>query len=122
MFYNILCHFYTLFVRLFHRNVGIDVLGTDESVVQDVGCAEQRNPIRGEVTACPVGYEALDSHHDVETADHGHEGAGGDGGVLAKALGGEVEDAAPHDAGAEADEEEAEDADGTSPQRTAMLV
>ena len=82
-----------------------------EGVEENVGGAEDYYPEAGHV-AEGVSHEALDGHHYGATEYHGHEDAGGDGGVLAEAFNCHIEDGAPHHAGAETYEEEGEDAYG----------
>ena len=101
----------SILLILFHRNVFVDVLASDEGVEQDVGGAGDDHDVACHVAAGPVGDEALETDHDGEAEYHRHERAGGDGGVFAEAFSGEVEDGTPHHRRAETHEDEGEDAD-----------
>ena len=89
--------------------VGDDVAAGDaaayESVEEEVDNGHDGNPVGGEVSA-PVGDDALDQRQDASA-----EEAGGHGCVLAQALGGEVEDSAPHDGSAQTTEHDEEHGD-----------
>ena len=85
---------------------------TYESIVEDVGSAEDYHPEAGDVVARDVCYKTLDEHHHSATEDHGHEDTAGDGRVFAETFHCHVEDCAPHHGSAKTYEQEGEDTYG----------
>ena len=85
---------------------------THESIVENVGSAEDYHPEAGDVVARDVGYKTLDEHHHSATEDHGHEDTAGDGRVFAETFHCHVEDRTPHHGSAKTYEQEGEDTYG----------
>ena len=96
---------------LFHGNVFVYVLATSHGIVEDEAEHGNDEPVAGHI-AGGTGNPVLDERHDASAYDHHHEDAGSLLGVFAETLDGEVEDAAPHERGAETAEDDEECAGG----------
>ena len=94
--------------RSIDLDIFVDVLAAPEAIEQDVGNHCDDEPVGSEIAGNWTNEVVLDEWHDTTTNDHGHEEARSLGGIFAQSFGREVEDAAPHDGGAETAEEDEE--------------
>ena len=99
-------------VEKISRSIDLDifvyVLAAPEAIEEDVGNHSDDDPIGSEISGNWTNEVVLDEWHDTTTYYHGHEEARSLGGIFAQSFGREVEDAAPHDGGAETAEEDEE--------------
>ena len=84
---------------------------SNESVEEDVSCAEDYYPEASIVTK-EVRHITLNSHHHSTTKYHGHEDTTSDSSEASKTFYSEVEDSSPHHGGAKTYKEERESAEG----------
>ena len=90
---------------LVDRNVLIDILATDQGVVEEVAEHGDNEPVAVHVTSS-LRDEVLDERHDTTTNDEHHEYSGSGLGVLAESLDRQVENGTPHEGSAKTAENE----------------
>ena len=86
-----------------HGDILVHVLAANQRIVEHIGHGKEVNEVAGHVTH-EVGEPALNERKHAATNYHHHEDTAGLGCILAKSLGGQVEDAGPHDGSAETTE------------------
>ncbi len=78
-----------------NRDVGVDVLRPEATVVKEEEQHPGYNPIAVHITY-GVAHPILNKRHDATAANHHHKQAGCFGSVFAKAFNSKVENATPH--------------------------
>ena len=87
--------------KLIHANILVHVLATDNGIEKDIDQADERNGVGDEVARI-VGDKVLHEGQNTTTNNHHHKDTRGSGRVFSEAFVGQIEDARPHNRGAQA--------------------